>query len=293
MSSSRMAIPPTASASCRCSTATSPVPARRRGRPPPTAATPAVPILLPPRTVGSSTSPFTRNAASPSPTWSKALGCTAACAISAPVSRRRSPGSSAPTAAPAAPGAVWITSGLTSGLPWSPTTWCCSPDSNELSRPASDKPAAIGKSGRPALLAPRFFILSMLLQHERAGARTAIRLTPPCYIAEKPPFLDAHYLIIGLVGLGWVGTLRAWWTSDFWWVVGFTLLGGIGGIAGGFIIFRREQHRPKPNIRVVDVIIPDQNPALNLSFPLKCYITSKIIRQNAPTYEFLNITHAL
>ena len=53
---------------------------------------------------------------------------TAACAISAPVSRRQSPGSSAPTAAPAAPGAVWITSGLTSGLPWSPTTWCCSPD---------------------------------------------------------------------------------------------------------------------------------------------------------------------
>jgi hypothetical protein len=93
---------------------------------------------------------------------------------------------------PAAPGAVWITSGLTSGLPWSPTTWCCSPDVNELSRPARDKPAAIGKSGRPELLATRFFVLSLLLQHESAGARTAIRLTPPCYTAEKTPFLDAH-----------------------------------------------------------------------------------------------------
>ena|SRR5262252_6414457 len=38
MSSSRTAIPPTASASCRCSTDTSPALARRRGRPPPTAA---------------------------------------------------------------------------------------------------------------------------------------------------------------------------------------------------------------------------------------------------------------
>src|SRR5262252_9051236 len=52
MSSSRTAIPPTASAFCRCSTATSPVLARRRGRPPPTAATPVVPISLPPKTVG-------------------------------------------------------------------------------------------------------------------------------------------------------------------------------------------------------------------------------------------------
>lgn len=88
-------------------------------------------------------------------------------------------------------GAVWITSGLTSGLPWSPTTWCCSPDSNELSRPARDKPAAIGKSGRPELLATRFF-LSLLLQHESAGARTAIRLTPPCYTPEKLPFLEPN-----------------------------------------------------------------------------------------------------
>jgi hypothetical protein len=32
----------------------------------------------------------------------------------------------------------------------------------------------------------------LLLQHESAGVRTAIRLTPPCYTAEKPSFLDAH-----------------------------------------------------------------------------------------------------
>jgi hypothetical protein len=42
------------------------------------------------------------------------------------------------------------------------------------------------------MLATRFFILFLLLQHERVGARTAIRLTPPCYTAEKLPFLDAH-----------------------------------------------------------------------------------------------------
>jgi hypothetical protein len=81
------------------------------------------------------------------------------------------------------------------------------------------------------------------------------------------------YLIIVLVGLGWVGTLRDWWTSGFWWSVGFALLGGIGGIAGGFVFFSHQQYRPEPNIRVVDVIIPEQNPALRLNFPLKCYVT--------------------
>src|SRR6516164_2879595 len=166
---------------CRCSTATSPALARRRGRPPPTAATPAVPISLPPRTVGSSTSPFTRNAASPSPTWSKALGCTAACAISALVSRRRSPGSSAPTAAPAAPGAVWITSGLTSGLPWSPTTWCCSPDSNELSNPARDKPPAIGKSG-PTRAARNAILHSVYTTATRKCRRTHCNPSDPALL---------------------------------------------------------------------------------------------------------------
>src|SRR6516225_10496795 len=134
MSSSKPAIPPTPSASCRCSTATSPAPARRHGRPLPTAGTPAAPISPPPSTVGSPTLPFTRSAASLLPTWSKALGSTAACATSAPASKRWSPGSSAPTAAAAALGVVWSTSRLTSGLPWSPTTWCCSPGSNGLSR---------------------------------------------------------------------------------------------------------------------------------------------------------------
>src|SRR6516225_6206441 len=41
-------------------------------------------ISLPPRPAASPMSPFTRSAASPSPKWSKALGCTAACATSAP-----------------------------------------------------------------------------------------------------------------------------------------------------------------------------------------------------------------
>ena len=42
--------------------------------------------------------PSTRNAGSLSKTWSRAAGSTAACATSAPASRRRSPASSAPTA---------------------------------------------------------------------------------------------------------------------------------------------------------------------------------------------------
>src|SRR6516162_7919425 len=134
MSSSKPAIRPTPNASCRCSTATSPAPARRRDRPPPTAATPAGPISSPPSTGGSPTLPFTRSAASRLPIWSRALRSTAACAASAPASKPSSPGSSAPTAAAAAPGAVSNTSRPTSGLPWSPTTWCCWPDSNGLSR---------------------------------------------------------------------------------------------------------------------------------------------------------------
>jgi len=88
VSSSKPAIPPTASASCRCSTAISPAPAPRRGRPPPMAAMPAAPTWLRPRPAASLMSPSTRSAASPLPTWSKALGSTAACATSAPASRR-------------------------------------------------------------------------------------------------------------------------------------------------------------------------------------------------------------
>ncbi len=33
------------------------------------------------------------------------------------------------------------------------------------------------------------------------------------------------------------------------------------------------KYRPAPNIRVVDIVIPDQKPALKLTFPLKCYVT--------------------
>jgi len=80
------------------------------------------------------TSPSIRSAASPLPRWSRARGSTVVCATSAPVSRRRSPASSAPTAPPAALGVDGTTSRPTSGPPWWPTTWCCSPGSNRLSR---------------------------------------------------------------------------------------------------------------------------------------------------------------
>ena len=70
------ATPPTPSASYRCSTATLRAPAHRRGRPPPTAATPAAPISTPPRPAVLPTSPSTRSAASPLQRWSRALGST-------------------------------------------------------------------------------------------------------------------------------------------------------------------------------------------------------------------------
>jgi hypothetical protein len=79
------------------------------------------------------------------------------------------------------------------------------------------------------------------------------------------------YFIAFLVGLGWVGALWNWWSSGFWWSIACTVLGGIGGLAGGFVLFRREQGHT-PNIRVVDIDIPDQNPSLNLTYPLKCYV---------------------
>src|SRR5215831_773123 len=74
MSSSKPATRPTPNASCRCSIATSPAPARRRGRPPPMGPMPAAPISPPPRPAALPTSPFTRSAASPLPRWSRALG---------------------------------------------------------------------------------------------------------------------------------------------------------------------------------------------------------------------------
>src|SRR6202008_2323878 len=94
----------------------------------------AAPISPPPKPAALPPSPSTRSAASPLPKWSRALGSTVVCATSAPVSRRRSPASSAPTAPPVAPGADWTTSRSTSGPPWWRTTWCCSPGSNRLSR---------------------------------------------------------------------------------------------------------------------------------------------------------------
>ena len=103
------------------------------------------------------------------------------------------------------------------------------------------------------------------------------------------------YFILVLVGLGWVGTLLDWWGSGFWWSIAFTVLGGVGGLAGGFVFFRREQQRPAPNIRVVDIDVPDQNPSLNLTYPLKCYVTmqnnsTQCIDVRISDYKPLNVT---
>src|SRR5215472_1496724 len=45
-----------------------------------------------------------------------------------------------------------------------------------------------------------------------------------------------------------------------------------------------QSHQPQlqprePNIRVVDITIPPQNPALRLTFPLKCYVTCDIAKR--------------
>jgi IS5 family transposase len=94
---------------------------------------PATPISLPPRPAASPMSPSTKSAASPLPTWSRALGCTAGCATSAPGSRPGSPASNVPMAPHAAPGAGSTTSRPTSGPPWWPTIWYSSPASNRHS----------------------------------------------------------------------------------------------------------------------------------------------------------------
>ena len=106
---------------------------RRRGRPPPMAAMPAATISTKRKRAACRMSPSTRSAASPLPIWSRALGCIADCATSAPGSSPASPASNAPMGEHAAPGAGSITSRPTSGPRWSPTTWCCSPASNRHS----------------------------------------------------------------------------------------------------------------------------------------------------------------
>lgn len=76
----------------------------RRGRPPPMAAMPAATISSRPRSAACRMSPFTRSAASPLPTWSRALGSIAGCATSAPGSRPASPASNAPRRSALHPG---------------------------------------------------------------------------------------------------------------------------------------------------------------------------------------------
>ena len=80
----------------------------------------------------------------------KSAGSIASCATSAPASRPASPASSAPTAAPAAPGAASTTSRRMSGPPWWPTTWCCSPASDQPDACRSLK-AGTGGAGRSRL----------------------------------------------------------------------------------------------------------------------------------------------
>src|SRR5438874_1067909 len=78
-------------ASCPCSSATSPVTARRRDRSRATAAMPASTTSPRQRPGASRMSPSTRSAASPSKPWSRAAGCIASCAASGPASRPISP----------------------------------------------------------------------------------------------------------------------------------------------------------------------------------------------------------
>src|SRR5215475_13001120 len=135
ISSSKPATRPTPSASCRCSIAISLVAALRPARSPPMAAMPAAIISIRPKPAASVMSPFTRSAAWPSPTWPRALGSIAGCAISAPASRPASRASSAPMAGDAAHGAALAVSRPMSGLQWWPTTWRCSHASNRDSAP--------------------------------------------------------------------------------------------------------------------------------------------------------------
>src|SRR6516162_9342076 len=123
------------SASCQCSTATSPAAVSRPTRWPPMAAMPAATISMGPKPAASPMSPSTKSVVLPLRTWPRARGCTASCATSAPVSRPAFPASSAPMAGDVARGVGSTASKPTSGRRWWPTTWCCSPASNRDSAP--------------------------------------------------------------------------------------------------------------------------------------------------------------
>lgn len=65
--------------------------------------------------------------------------------------------------------------------------------------------------------------------------------------------------VVALIGsfFAWVGVVFNLWTAGLRYVI--RLLD--------------KKYRPVPDIKVVDIIIPDLNPTLKLSFPLKCYVT--------------------
>jgi len=48
------------------------------------------------------------------------------------------------------------------------------------------------KSGPPELLVTRFLSLLLLLKHERSPLASKSVQSGLAYIAEKPPFMDAH-----------------------------------------------------------------------------------------------------
>jgi hypothetical protein len=70
--------------------------------------------------------------------------------------------------------------------------------------------------------------------------------------------------VIAAAVLAVIGSIFAWVGNVFnWWAAGLQRI----------ICWLGMKYRPAPNIRVVDIVIPDQNPALRLTFPLKCYVT--------------------
>jgi hypothetical protein len=86
------------------------------------------------------------------------------------------------------------------------------------------------------------------------------------------------WIILGIVALSalilaWLGIHFDWWAASLLAVA--LLLGGLGGLAGGFLIFRK-QHQLPPNITKVGarIEIPDLN-SRPLTFPLKCRVTMR------------------
>jgi hypothetical protein len=78
---------------------------------------------------------------------------------------------------------------------------------------------------------------------------------------------------VAAVLYAWIG--NQWlpqMTTFNWWLFAIALLGVLGGLAGGFLIFRK-LNQVEPNITKTGVRIPPPDPDRKLTFPLKCYVT--------------------